>query len=104
MKIENVVIFENNYNLYQWYNWGARDFDLYIESSIGNVEVYLNFQSDVSSTNTLIASLPSSKLNSKRFMTVEEGSSKSIVVRRADLDAFCYYCFYFFTVTPAEGS
>lgn len=43
VKLENIEIKEGAYNLYQWYNWGARDFDLYIESSVGDVEVYLNF-------------------------------------------------------------
>lgn len=55
-------------------------------------------------SNTLIASLPSSKHNSKRFMSVTQATSKSIVVRRSDLDAFCYYCFYFITIAPSALS
>jgi len=36
-------------------------------------------------------------------MTVEEGTTGNIIVRRSDTDVFCYYCFYFITVKPHVG-
>lgn len=45
-KVENVVLDRGSYNVYQWYNWGARDFELIVDASVGTVEVFLNFQSD----------------------------------------------------------
>ena len=66
------------------------------------MEVYLNFQSDITTKHTLISSLPSSKLNSVRFMTVETGTTGNIIVRKSETHSFCYYCYYFITVTPVS--
>jgi hypothetical protein len=47
VKIEDVMVNKGAYRLYQWFNWGGRDFEVFVESSLGTVDVFLNFQSDI---------------------------------------------------------
>jgi hypothetical protein len=42
-KIEDVAVAKGAYRLYQWYNWGGRDFEIFVESSLGTVDVFLNY-------------------------------------------------------------
>jgi hypothetical protein len=99
--LEDVSVGAGAYELYQWYNWGARDFEIQVDPTLGEVDVFLNWQSDIDYTHSLISSLPSNKTNSVRYTTVSAGNRGSILVRKADTDAFCYYCFYFISVTPS---
>lgn len=94
------------YKVFQWYNWGARDFELQVDPSLGDVEVFLNYQSDIEYTTTLIASIPISESNSIRQLTVAQNTRGSVVIKKSDLQSFCYYCFYFITVrtTKAKAS
>ena len=95
---------QNSTHIYKWFNWQHRDFRISIDVIDGNITAYYNLISERYFSSNGYLSVPINANNSLWTVSGSTSNKMELRVLKEDPRMFCYYCFYYVTITSTNST